>query len=252
VTSLISRLREIPTWQVTLGLALLVLGFLVAAQLAAEAPRVRYTSEERAPLVETVRGLQAQQDELKATILDLRQAVQDLELEGEGSAQLVRALNEQLQEARIAAGLVPLTGPGLVFRVEDAVAGAQGQARTEGLVSARDLRTLCEELWLAGAEAVAVNGERILGSTAFIDIGGSVLVNAAYLAPPYQVSAIGPADLFERLSASGGFLELIQVRGQSGGIRISFAEQPDVRVPAFAGIVTLSHAAPDPSARTAP
>ena len=48
-----ARLRAIPSWQVTLGVALLGLGFLVAAQLAAEGPRVRYTTQERSPLVET-------------------------------------------------------------------------------------------------------------------------------------------------------------------------------------------------------
>ena len=58
------------------------------------------------------------------------------------------------------------------------------------------MRTVVEELWLAGAEGVAVNGERVTVATAILDIGGSVLVNSAYLAPPYQVSAIGPTDLY--------------------------------------------------------
>jgi uncharacterized protein YlxW (UPF0749 family) len=70
------------------------------------------------------------------------------------------------------------------------------------LVGAADLRTIVDELWLAGAEAVAVNDERVTTSTAIIDIGGSVLVNAAYLAGPYQIKAIGPTDLFAKLSAS--------------------------------------------------
>ena len=252
MTWLYTRLRSIPGWQVTLAIALAVLGFLVAAQLASEPPRVRYTTEERAPLVETVRDLQELQDQLKATILDLRQAIQDAERAGQGSALLVRELNDRLLEARIAAGLVPLTGPGLVFRLEDSVTGAQDQIRRDGRVSARDLRNLAEELWLAGAEAVAINGERVLGSSAFIDIGGSILVNAAYLAPPYQVAAIGPDDLFARLSVSGGFVELLQVRGQSGGIRIAFAEQPDVRIPAFAGTVTLAYGSPAPTASVVP
>ena len=72
------------------------------------------------------------------------------------------------------------------------------------LVSARDLRTMVEELWAAGAEAIAVNGERITPTTAIIDIGPSILVNAAYLAGPYQVTAIGPADLYPRLGAAPG------------------------------------------------
>ena len=95
------------------------LGFLVAAQLAAEGPRVRYTTQERSPLVETATQLQQRQDELKARILDLRERIQATEQAGEGSAELVRQLNDQLQEARIAAGLIPLTGTGIVLQLED-------------------------------------------------------------------------------------------------------------------------------------
>jgi uncharacterized protein YlxW (UPF0749 family) len=242
VTTVRQWIRSIPSWQVTLGLALLALGFLVAAQLASERPRVRYTTQERAPLVETVRGLQDQQEDLKASILRLRGQIEQLESQGEGSAQLVRELNSELQDARLAAGLVSLTGTGVIFRLEDAGAIGIPGGSEEGRVTARDIRTLVEELWLAGAEAVAVNNERLVATSAIIDIGGSVLVNSAYLAPPYQVSAIGPADLYQRVSAARGFIELIRERAQGGGIRISFAERDAVRVPAFAGSVNLSYA----------
>ena len=102
----VRRLRAIPTWQVTLGVALLALGFLIAAQLASEGPRVRYTTQERTPLVETVNELQTQQDALKSRILDLRSQVQLVEGQGEGSEVQVRQLNDRLQQARIAAGLI--------------------------------------------------------------------------------------------------------------------------------------------------
>ncbi|MEA2611043.1 MAG: hypothetical protein QOG32_769, partial [Chloroflexota bacterium] len=80
----IQRLRAIPSWQVTLGAALLALGFLIAAQLATEGPRVRYTTQERTPLVETVNELQGQQDQLKQQILDLRGQIQRIEGQGAG------------------------------------------------------------------------------------------------------------------------------------------------------------------------
>src|SRR6185369_8849941 len=100
------RLRSIHSWQITLGVALLALGFLVAAQLASEGPRVRYTTQERTPLVETAEQLQTQQDALKARILDLRAQIQATETQGEGAASLVKQLNGQLEQARIAAGLI--------------------------------------------------------------------------------------------------------------------------------------------------
>ncbi len=93
MTTLVARLRAIPSWQVTFGVALLALGFLIAAQLQSEGPRVRYTTQEREPLVQTALGLQGQQDGLKDRILAIRQHIQDLEQQGQGNATLVRQLN---------------------------------------------------------------------------------------------------------------------------------------------------------------
>lgn len=238
------------SWQLTLSIALLALGFLVAAQLAVEGPRVRYTTQERAPLVETALDLQARQDELKAEITDLRGRIGELERTGPGAAAVVSELNADLEAARMAAGLVPLEGPGVVFRLEDADVG--GVFDGDLLVTARDVRTLIEELFLAGAEAVAVNGERVVATTAVIDIGGSVLVNSAYLAPPFVISAIGPPDLYGRVAASASFVEFVRARVEGAGIRLSFAEPETVAVPAFAGNVTIRYARPDPSAEPNP
>ena len=122
---------------------------------------------------------------------------------------------------------------------------------TDYLVGAGDLRTVVDQLWLSGAEAVAINDERVAASTAIIDIGGSVLVNSAYLAGPYSITAIGPPDLFDRLSAAPGFEELVRTRRGSFGIGISWAEPDNVSVPAFAGTVTLREARAVPTATPA-
>ena len=246
---MIGRLRAIPSWQLTLFVALLVLGFLVAAQLATEAPRVRYTTQERSPLLETASELQAQQDALEVAVLDLREQIQEAEGAGTGSAAVVAELNDQLEEARIAAGLIPLTGSGIVLQLEDSLEPVAPDANeADYLVGSLDLRTVIEELWSAGAEAIAINGERITPTSAIIDIGPSVLVNSAYLAPPYQVTALGPDDLYSRLSASPGWVDFIIARAQTYGLRVQFAEPESVDIPAFVGTVTLRYARPEPSA----
>ncbi len=259
MSTIVARVRGIPSWQVTLGVALLALGFLVAAQLASEGPRVRYTSQERTPLVETVQDLQAQQDALKQQILDLRKAIQDLEATGQGGAAVTRDLNTQLDGARLAAGLVAMTGPGLVIQLSDSDAPvpADGSQR-DYLVSGQDVLTVVEELWLAGAEGIAVNGERVTVATAIIDIGGSVLVNSAYIAAPYQVSAIGPSDMFDRLTQSAGFVDFIRARAETFGIGVSYATPDAVDLPAYAGSVNLVYGrpalspAPSPAATVGP
>jgi uncharacterized protein YlxW (UPF0749 family) len=248
-----ARLRAIPSWQITLGVALLALGFLIAAQLASEAPRVRYTTQERTPLVETANELQTQQDGLKSRILDLRAQIQDVEGQGEGSADQVRLLNGELEQARIAAGLISLTGPGIVIQLEDSKAPVPPDGDESAyLVGSHDIRAVVEELWLSGAEAIAVNGERITPTSAIIDVGASLLVNSAYLTPPYQVTALGPSDLFDKLRASSGFVEFLRARAEGYGIQVSLAAPESVDLPAFVGTVTLRYSRPLPSASAAP
>jgi uncharacterized protein YlxW (UPF0749 family) len=244
-----SRLRGIASWHVTLGLALLVLGFVVVAQLQSDGPRALYASDERGPLVQTAIGLQTQQDGLKAQILDLRTQISDLETKGQGSVAAATDLGQRLQDARLAAGLIALQGPGIVLQLRDSDQTVlPGDNPNDYLVDASDVRIVVEQLWLAGAEGVAVNGERITTGTAILDIGGTVLVNSAYLAPPYQISAIGPPDLLDRLTASIGFRIFVQNRAQAPGIQIDVAEPSSVSLPAYAGTITLRYAQPDPSA----
>jgi len=243
MSALVARLQSLPSGQVTLSVALLVLGFLIAAQVAAEKPRTQYSTQERTPLIQTALDLQANQDALKAKILDLRKRIGDLEAQDPGAAVSLRQLYADLESARLAAGLVAISGPGLAFRLEDGTPGAG----VDALVSAQDVRILVEQLWLAGAEGIAVNGERLSATSAVIDIGGSILVNSAYLAPPYQLSAVGPPDLYTRLQGSLAFGDFVQGRINRSGISLSVAELASVDLPAYAGTVNLRYATPAPS-----
>jgi uncharacterized protein YlxW (UPF0749 family) len=157
----------------------------------------------------------------------------------------VKKMNVQLDDDLIAAGIVSLDGMGLVLALEDSTVPVPcGGSDADYIVTGQDIRTVVDALWQAGAEAIAVNGERITAVTAITDIGGSILVNYAYLAPPYQVTAIGPEGLYERLTAVPSFAELVRTRADGFGISIGFAEPGKVVVPAYAGAVTLREARP--------
>jgi len=248
VTAIASRIRAIPSWQVTLCFALLALGFLIAAQMAAEGPRVQYTSQERTPLVGTVLDLQKQQDQLKQQVLDARAAIAQLEATGQGGAAVTKQLSDQLQAAQIAAGLVPMTGPGLVIQLKDSTVPvpADGNAQ-DYLVSGSDVLTVVNQLWAAGAEGVAINGERVVVSTAVVDIGGSVVVNGAYVAAPYQITAIGPKPLFDTLTHQPEFADFIRSRGEAFGIDVQYATPDTVDLPAYAGSMNLRYGRTTPS-----
>jgi len=258
MTALAGRIRAIPSWQVTLCFALLALGFLIAAQMAAEGPRVQYTSQERTPLVGTVVDLQKQQDQLKQQVLDARAAIAQLEAAGQGGAAVTKQLSDQLQAAQIAAGLVPMTGPGLVIQLKDSTlpVPADGNAQ-DYLVSGGDVLTVVDQLWAAGAEGIAINGERVVVSTAVVDIGGSVVVNGAYVAAPYQIKAIGPKTMFDTLTHLPEFADFIRSRGEAFGIDVQYATlggktpEDSVDLPAYAGSMNLRYGRATPTATPA-
>ncbi len=89
---------------------------------------------------------------------------------------------------RIETGDLAVTGPGIRI-----VAGNSTQRNTDGVITDNDLQILVNGLWYAGAEAVAINGQRIGTLTGIHYANGAINVNFTDIAPPYTVVAIGPS-----------------------------------------------------------
>ena len=102
-------------------------------------------------------------------------------------------LLEVLARDELAAGTAPVTGPGLRLTLTDApVAQADPEAADPDLrVQDVDLQVVANGLWAAGAEAIAINGQRLTGLTAIRSAGSAILVDLAPLSGPYVVEAIG-------------------------------------------------------------
>jgi uncharacterized protein YlxW (UPF0749 family) len=125
-------------------------------------------------------------------------------------------LTAKLSSLELAAGTVPVTGPGLVLTVDDAKTkvdpnNPDADPRTssgpdQGKVIARDLQIIINGLWAAGAEAISVNGHRITSRAAIRFAGAAILVDYRPLTRPYAITAIGdPGSLnVEFTDNSGG------------------------------------------------
>jgi uncharacterized protein YlxW (UPF0749 family) len=180
-------------------------GLLTGPDAAQVRKREAAASTVRGQLVEEVQRRTADSDELADQAVRLRRevsALQDAALRASGNG---AAVAEQLALLQLATGLGPVTGPGLVVRLDDAPAGDdatdagdpdRGGQVGAGRVLDRDLQDAANGLWAAGAEAVAINGLRLSGLTAIRSAGEAILVDYLPLSPPYTLRAIGdPGDL---------------------------------------------------------
>jgi uncharacterized protein YlxW (UPF0749 family) len=197
-------------------LTLVALGFLLVVayqQTVADEPA---SSQARRTLIEQVQNrraetarLQSQADELGGDVARLREA----EL---GGATVAR-----LRDLEAAAGLARVRGSGARITIGDGptpVNPVTGKRSTEARVRDSDLQLATNALWAAGAEAIAVNGQRLTATSTIRQAGEAILVDFQPVTTPYTVLAIGPgslADDFRDGYAGRFFRELVSRYGMS-------------------------------------
>jgi uncharacterized protein YlxW (UPF0749 family) len=184
--------------RLTLTIISLLLGILVMAQFQTHGPgskaRVSASSADQSlilsNLVESNASLRAEIETLET---------QSRRYQSAGSSGLLQALVEELNRLKTINGLVQVSGPGL-------------QVRISGPLSVLNAQDLINELHNAGAEAIALNGERlVLWSAIAADDEGWLTVDGTRIASPYTFQAIGDAETLETaLMRSGGLVAVLE------------------------------------------
>ena len=174
-----------------------VVGILVtlAALQTREGQDVRTAS--RTTLISQIDEGRANLAELQRRIVRLRELNVGLQTQLDGVTSQQLAAESREQRLAAATGFGAVTGPGVRITVDDNPDGT--------LVRDRDLRLAVNGLWKAGAEAIAVNGNRLTARSAIRNSGIAIRVNNRSLSPPYVISAIGDektlqADLMQTTS----------------------------------------------------
>lgn len=148
-----------------------------------------------------------------------------------------------------AAGRVAVSGPGLTVRLTDASASApQPDWVTNDMlvVHQQDLQAVINALWAGGAEAMSLQGERVVATSAFRCVGNVLLLHDRAFSPPFVVRAIGDSDAMRQaLRESPGvdrYLEYVKAVGlgwsvtpeeelelaeYGGPFELEFAEVPE-------------------------
>ena len=198
------------------ALTLVALGFLLAVayqQTMADEPA---TSNARQTLVDQVQNRRSETAQLQQEADGLRAEVATLR-----ARQLGGAAVAQLNELEATAGLAPVRGSGARITIKDGptpVDPLTGEHNTQALVKDSDLQLACNALWSEGAEAIAVNGQRLTATSTIRQAGEAILVDFRPVTTPYEVVAIGPdslADDFRDGYAGRFFKELASRYGMA-------------------------------------
>jgi uncharacterized protein YlxW (UPF0749 family) len=215
------------------AIALAVIGFVLALGFSARVLNAPAVDGQRAALVERIDRARTEQATLDTEVGDLR-----TEVEQARATELERVLGGAAVAREVAAlevmtGYTAVTGPGAVVTLTDAAVDEQASAEDAELTKVldSDVQRAVNGLWGAGAEAIAVNGQRLSTRSAIRSAAGAILVNYRPLSPPYRVEAIGPPELagvFER-GADAAHLRDVS---QQFGIGFATEQAESLRLPA--------------------
>lgn len=150
-------------------------------------------------LVTIAKSLNEERQRLEDELVSLRKQQQEYETMAMDGTQSRDNMEKELQRLKTATGLVDIKGPGVMIEIEESPA-----------LQNYDIITILNELWAAGAEGIAINGERwaINSSIEFREGSRNLWINNKPIASPYKIIAIGDAQTLETaLKMPGGVSE---------------------------------------------
>ncbi|MET7972548.1 DUF881 domain-containing protein [Streptomyces mirabilis] len=188
--------------QLIVALLLFGLGFGLAVQVASNSDS---GSALRGARQEDLVRILDELDNRTQRLEDEKQGLEDQRTELENSSNQAAEARKQTAEKEkqlgILAGTVAAQGPGITLTIND----------TKGTVKADMLLDAIQELRAAGAEAIEVNGVRVVASTYLADSGKGVSVDGNKITQPYRFEVIGkPQDLEPALNIPGGVVQTLE------------------------------------------
>jgi uncharacterized protein YlxW (UPF0749 family) len=219
-------------------LGLLALGMLLGIAALQERQNAGVLSVEREALVDRIERATAHVDRLERDLADIERDIVEIEAGRLDNLAVGNELRESIAVTQGLAGTHSVTGPGVVVEIDDAEGGEASEAQAS--VLDLDIQQIVNGLWAAGAEAVAVNGQRVTALTAIRSANDVILVNFRPLNPPYEVSAIGDARTLggRFLEGSGGAWLL--AASSTAGIRFDVRTEQSLTLPAASAAPRLA------------
>lgn len=187
--------------QVIVAVLLFVLGLGLAIQVRSTSENSALRGARHEDLVRILDELDDRTKRLEDEKQELQGQRTELETSSDQAEEARKQTREKEQQLGVLAGTVAAEGPGIRLTIGD----------PGGAVEADMLLDTVQELRAAGAEAIQVNGVRVVASSYFSDTAGGVEVDKRQVKPPYRFSVIGkPKDLEPALNIPGGVAQTLK------------------------------------------
>lgn len=206
----------------------------------------------------TTVSVNQQESELKSQVLKMKEKYENqyaelekLEKELEATRKDITSHNEELKnleekinEDNMLLGMTDVKGKGVTVVLQDGVKNSTTTSiielsdLSELLIHDADVLRVVNELKNAGAEAISINGKRVVNTTAISCDGNVIVVNGEKIGTPIEISAIGLPEQLSTLNRPGGTLEYFVEDGK----KVNFIKNQKVEIPKYTGVFNFKYA----------
>jgi uncharacterized protein YlxW (UPF0749 family) len=238
--------RRFSAWRVGTPVVVLLSGALFA--ISAESSDGtdlrggRYTD-----LASVVNAEKQETEELTARVNELTRDVEQLSAElGDRN---VNRYQDEIETLVDPAGLTPESGEAVRVTLTDAPQDVIAESELDPnllVVHQQDIQAVVNAMWRAGAEAVTVQGQRLVSTTGIKCEGNSVTLHGVPYSPPYVIVAVGDQDRIEQSLESDAYLDYYRADASApeGGVGWEVDRDPAYVAPPYEGLVDIRYAKP--------
>lgn len=172
---------------------------------------------------------------------ELETAEKELEQEREKATQNDTELKEAQQkitEGNKITGMTEVTGSGVIITLSDGKGIATSTLNPSQLiVHDLDVLSVVNELINAGAEAISINDQRWVLTTAISCRGNTIDINGERIGAPFTIKAIGLPEYLAGLERVGGYLEYMK----QDGVGVKLEKSNSITIPKYSGVINFEY-----------
>jgi uncharacterized protein YlxW (UPF0749 family) len=189
-------------------------------------------------------------DDLHARLAELNREVDQLSHQVDDTS--VTKVQREVDQLREPAGFAPVAGPGLTVVLTDApkseidkAGGESGVSVDELVVHQQDIQAVVNALWAGGAEAMTIQGQRVISTTGIKCVGNTVVLHGVPYSPPYRIAAIGDAAQLQASLNASDYIDAYLSVVESHGLGYQVIPSDRLELPAYEGSSALKYAEAD-------
>lgn len=228
---------KISFWVILIGI---LIGLFITIQLKSRPHRTSSTPLASLTLLkENQEKLSKEQADLKNQISTLQKEISQIQERLKKTQATSREKVEELETLKIKAGMTEVKGAGVIITLDDS---AKYPATSNSIAHAADMRDLVNFLWTIGAQAMAINNERIVSTSSIDCLVNTVMVNNTKMTTPFIILVVGePKTLREKVESRENLPSIWQ-RVKEEDLKFEILENYNLTLPAYKGSLPVDYA----------